>query len=211
MNERGQLIVVSAPSGAGKTSLCKSLMERLARDGHKPLVWSCSYTTRKKRAGEVHGEDYFFVDDETFDAMVERGEFAEWANVHGRRYGTSKKYLEDAKSGGTDLLVEVDTQGAAQLRAQAVEGCFIFVLPPSWDELESRLRGRGTEADVEVEKRLERAREEVLEWERFDYIIVNDDFEGAVEKLEAIALARRQEKRYMRSRAKAILADARSG
>ena len=205
MTERGLLFVVAAPSGAGKTSLCKALLERIKKDGDKGLHWSVSYTTRKPRQGEVNGRDYFFVDDEAFDRMAAGNEFAEWAHVHDRRYGTSKSYLEESALQGIDLLLEIDVQGARNLREKYQEACFIFILPPSWQVLEERLRGRGTEAVEEVVRRLQRAKEEILEYRRFDYIIINDDFAKAVDCLRAIVVGKRSEKKAMESAAGEIL------
>lgn len=208
MNENhrpGLLFVVAAPSGAGKTSLCKALLERLrAEDDHR-LEWSCSYTTRPARKGEIHGQDYFFIDDQTFDQMVAADEFAEWALVHGRRYGTSRAYLEKAQKKGRDLLIEIDIQGAKTLRGSYREACFIFILPPDWPTLEQRLRGRGTEPEPEVKRRLITARGELLEWAGFDYIIVNDIFESAVDRLRAVVLARRQARETMRAAAERLI------
>jgi guanylate kinase len=201
----GLLFVVAAPSGAGKTSLCKALMARMRERGERPLHWSVSYTTRARRPGERHGRDYFFVDDATFDRMIERDEFAEWAHVHRRRYGTSKKYLEKSAADGRDLLVEIDTQGARQLRKKYGNACFIFILPPSWPALSRRLKGRGTESAEEVRRRLRRAHQEILEWKRFNYIIINDDFDRAVDRLAAVVCAERQEKAVMGPAAEAVI------
>ncbi len=206
---RGLLFVVAAPSGAGKTTLCRSLMQRLEQEGVPGLDWSVSYTTRQQRQGEEHGRDYFFVDDETFDRMVEGGEFAEWAKVHERRYGTSKKYLEQKHHQGVDLLLEIDTQGASQLREEYKQACFIFILPPSWQVLEQRLKGRATEKEVQVKTRLDRAKQEILEWRWFDYIIVNDDFDVAVDRLRAVVVAERHRTRVMAPRVGPIIGSAR--
>ncbi|HUT53294.1 MAG TPA: guanylate kinase [bacterium] len=193
----GLLFVVAAPSGAGKTSLCKALLERMRKDGERELHWSVSYTTRQRRRGERHGRDYFFVDDAAFDRMIAADEFAEWAHVHGRRYGTSKAYLEKSAAAGRDLLVEIDTQGARQLKRKYKNACFIFVLPPSWPVLERRLTGRGTEGAEEIKLRLKRAHQEILEWRRFNYIILNDDFNKAVDRLAAVVAAKRLEQAAM--------------
>lgn len=203
----GLLFVVAAPSGAGKTSLCRELLARLQKDGEPELRWSCSYTTRKPRAGEVHGRDYFFVDDPTFDQMIAADEFVEWAHVHGRRYGTSRAYLDQARAQGVDLLLEIDIQGARSLKGQELEARFVFVLPPSWSALEARLRGRGTEAEEEVRRRLATAKKEMLEWNWFHYIIVNDDFVRAVDRLRAIVLACRSGREVMAREVSGILAD----
>jgi guanylate kinase len=205
MRQRGQLFVVSAPSGAGKTTLCKALIARLAQEGERELFWSVSYTTRPARNGETHGRDYFFVDDATFDRMIAEGVLAEWAVVHGKRYGTSQSYLEDMARQGHDLLIEIDVQGARQLRSKQQAGHYIFVLPPTWEVLEARLRGRGTEPESEVRRRLTRAREETLEWTGFDYIIINDDFARALDRLWAVVMAARASREAMRDRVRSIL------
>lgn len=205
MTQPGLLFVVAAPSGAGKTSLCKALLAQIQAEGGRELSWSCSYTTRPPRVGEVPDHDYFFVDDQTFDRMVAADEFAEWAIVHGRRYGTSKSYLEEAADKGNDLLVEIDIQGAKKLKRMFNKACFIFILPPALDALEKRLRTRGTESVEEIKKRLSRAQEEILEWSGFDYIIINDDFEKAVGQLRAIILAYRSQREVMKPTVESIL------
>lgn len=209
MSDSGLLFVVAAPSGAGKTSLCKALLTRLNQEGERELYWSCSYTTRAPREGEVHGRDYFFVDDPTFERMVQRGEFAEWAEVHDRRYGTSRSYLEQAAAEGRDLLVEIDIQGAGNLRRQYQKAGFIFILPPSWEVLEQRLNGRGTESAEEVGRRLATAKKEMLEWTWFDYIIVNDRFDAAVDRLRAVVMAARAKREVMSVAVKEILSGVR--
>jgi guanylate kinase len=207
----GLLFIVAAPSGAGKTSLCKALLQRLSEEGQKELRWSCSYTTRKPRAGEVHGVDYFFVDDAAFDRMVGEDGFAEWAHVHGKRYGTGRSYLEEAAAQGIDLLVEIDIQGARSLKARRPDAVFVFILPPDWPTLEGRLRGRGTEAEAEVRRRLETAKGEILEWTWFDYIIVNDDFAGSVDHLRALVLAERSRRGSMGPAVKKVIDSIGSG
>jgi guanylate kinase len=203
----GLLFVVAAPSGAGKTSLCKALMERLQKSGEAGLRWSCSYTTRKPREAELPGRDYFFIDDSTFDAMIAAGDFIEWAHIHGRRYGTSRSYLEDARRQGVDLLLEIDIQGARALREKNLGANFIFILPPSWRALTERLRGRGTEAEDEVRRRLETAKTEMLEWTWFEYIIINDDFDRAVDRLRALVLACRSRAEAMAPEVERIVAE----
>jgi len=179
---------VSAPSGAGKTSLCQQVLKIVNRDFKRKLQWSCSYTTRPARQGEVEGEDYFFVSEEKFLEMIKAGEFAEWAVVHGNHYGTSLKYLKEAEQKDIDLLLEIDCQGARQLR-QKYKGVFIFILPPSLEELTKRLKGRGTETGQEIARRLKRAAEEVEEYPIYDYIIINNEFELAAKELASIVIA----------------------
>jgi len=205
LKDKGLLFIIAAPSGAGKTSLCKALLERLEEEGEHRMSMSVSYTTRKPREGEVHGRDYYFVDDVEFEKMIGEASFAEWANVHGKKYGTSSDYLEKAAKEGRDLLVEIDIQGARQLRESFKEALFIFVLPPSFSALKARLKGRGTESEQEVERRLETAKKEVLDWEWFDYIIVNDDFKQAVERMRAVVVAGKQSRKNIERTARLIV------
>jgi len=180
------LIVVSAPSGAGKTSLCERVAALLPA-----LVHSVSYTTRRPRPDEVHGRDYFFVDEATFRRMTEQDAFAEWAQVHGNLYGTSKAALEQHFQNGLDVILDIDTQGAAILRRKYPRGVFVFVVPPTWDQLEARLRRRRTDDEAEIQRRLRKARGEVKHFGEYEYVVLNDEFERAVLDLTAIILAER--------------------
>jgi guanylate kinase len=184
MQRRGLLYVVSAPSGAGKTSLCKAIIDILPNLRH-----SVSHTTRLPRAGEVDGLDYHFVSNAEFDAMVAEGAFVEWALVHGNRYGTALASLEKVRDAGCDLLLEIDCQGAAQLKERCPDAIFIFVLPPSFQELERRLKGRQTDTTEVIEQRLRNARVEMREMFWYDYLVINDDFDLARQQLHAILLA----------------------
>jgi guanylate kinase len=186
ISRRGTLFVVSAPSGAGKTTLCREIRLRLPG-----LAYSISVTTRAPRPGEVDGVDFRFVTEPEFRAMLERNEFAEWAMVHGNLYGTRARALEDALATGRDVLLDIDTQGAAQLRARYADAVRIFVLAPSVKELEQRLRERRSNMDADIERRLIRAREEIALWRQYDYLIVNRDVKEALDQLEAIILAER--------------------
>jgi guanylate kinase len=177
----GKLFVITAPSGAGKTSLIEALM----RDDPS-LKLSISYTTRAPRPGEKNAVDYHFVDDRTFIAMRERGEFLESAEVHGYRYGTSKKVITEALARGEDLILEIDWQGAQQVRRIYPECVGIFILPPSVDELERRMRSRGQDADAVIRRRLENAREELAHAGEFNYAIINKDFQTAHGELKQI-------------------------
>jgi guanylate kinase len=183
---KGRLFVITAPSGAGKTSLIDALM----RDDPS-LKLSISYTTRAPRPGEKNGVDYHFVDDATFLAMRGRGEFLESAEVHGYRYGTSKRVITDALARGDDLILEIDWQGARQVRAIYPEAVGIFILPPSIEELERRMRARGQDSDAVIRRRLENARGEMDHAGEFNYAIINKDFETAQRELAQVIRAER--------------------
>lgn len=184
MQRRGNLFVVSAPSGAGKTTLCKAVIDFLPNLRH-----SVSHTTRSPRAGEVDGQDYHFVSNAQFDEMAADGAFVEWALVHGNRYGTALSSLEQARDAGCDLLLEIDCQGAAQLKERCPDSIFIFILPPSFQELERRLKGRQTDTPEVIAQRLLNARVEMREMFWYDYLVINDDFDLASQQLQAILLA----------------------
>jgi len=177
----GKLFVITAPSGAGKTSLIDAIM----RDDPSLKV-SVSYTTRAPRRGEEGGVDYHFVDDGTFLAMKQRGEFLESAEVHGYRYGTSKQVITDALKRGDDLILEIDWQGARQVRSIYPQCIGIFILPPSVEELERRMRARGQDAEQVIRRRLDAAREELAHVGEFKYAIINKDFEAAKGELAEI-------------------------
>lgn len=183
---KGNLFIVTAPSGAGKTSLVRSL---LAADSGIKI--SVSYTTRQPRPGEVDGIDYHFVTEERFLQMLEKGEFLESAEVHGSRYGTSQKWIESILKEGCDLLLEIDWQGAAQVRSFYPQALGIFILPPSPQVLEQRLRGRGQDAADVIVRRLAAAREEIGHVGEFDYVIINDQFDEASRDLLAIVRTQR--------------------
>lgn len=180
----GILFVISAPSGAGKTSLCRKVVEFFPQLSH-----SISYTTRPMRAGERDGSDYHFVSRSVFDAMVANGAFAEWAEVHGNCYGTALSTLRQALDAGTDILLDIDYQGAAQLKLAFRQGVFIYVLPPSPSELERRLRGRNTDSPEVIALRIANARREMCEASWYDYLVVNDDFSLALDQIKAILVA----------------------
>ena len=183
---RGTLFVVSAPSGAGKTTLCREARLRLP-----DLAYSVSYTTRAPRPGEIEGTDFVFVPEAKFRSLQERGEFAEWAIVHGNLYGTRATVLEEALREGLDVLLDIDTQGAMQLRARYPEAVLVFIVAPSLAELDQRLRERRSDVETEIARRLARARDEVKLWRRYDYLVVNRDLKEAAEHLTAIITAER--------------------
>lgn len=186
-------IVLAAPSGAGKTSLARALVER-----HADIAFSVSATTRPRRDYEREGVDYYFVDDAGFDAMLARGELIEWAWVHGRRYGTPLRGIRETLERGASVMLDIDVQGARQIRSKLPEAVLVFVLPPSVDELLRRLTGRASESDEERLERMRTAVAELRSAEDFDYVVVNDDFEAALAVLESILTAERH--RAVRSR-----------
>jgi guanylate kinase len=179
--ERGRLYVVSAPSGAGKTSLVKALMEREPR-----IRFSVSYTTRKPRPNEVPGRDYHFVTMERFAEMAGREEFLEHARVFDNCYGTGVRAVQEALANGEQLLLEIDWQGAGQVRARLPEAHSIFILPPSRGSLEQRLKARSTDTDVVIQRRLQDAARDIAHWPEFDYVVINDRFDQALDDLLAI-------------------------
>jgi len=182
----GNLFVVSAPSGGGKTSLVRAL---LAEDAKVAL--SISFTTRAPRPGEKNGREYHFVDADVFEAMLERGEFLECAEVHGNRYGTSQKWIEETLQSGKDVLLEIDWQGAQQVRRLYAGAIMVFILPPSMAELERRLRARAQDSDAVIRRRMENAVEEISHALEFDYVIINKVFQEARRDLAAVVRAAR--------------------
>ena len=186
MEYPGNLYVVAAPSGAGKSSLVKALMELDSR-----VQPSVSHTTRPPRGQEKHGREYFFVSQQEFDAMVLGDAFLEWAHVHGHRYGTSKKAIEERIASGTDVILEIDFQGAIQIKKIFANAILIFILPPSWDELRSRLERRGEDSTEVIELRLQNAALEMAQIHEFDFVIINELFDRALFDLKAIVHAQR--------------------
>jgi len=182
MSVRGKLFVIAAPSGAGKTSLVRALMQRMPQ-----LRFSISYTTRKRRETEAHGRDYFFVERTEFDRMVAQGEFLEHAQVFDNCYGTARAQVESMLERGENVLLEIDWQGAQQVRSSLPECRSIFILPPSREALEERLRGRRTDSEEVIARRLRDSIADMSHWHEFDYVVINDDFERAARELEAIA------------------------
>jgi len=184
MKREGVTFIISAPSGAGKTTLCKEVIDIFPLLRH-----SVSYTTRPARPGEVHGRDYFFVGSDEFRRMVDAGGFAEWAEVHGNLYGTAIKTLEECRMSGVDVILDIDCQGARQLKEKYRNGVFIFILPPSYQELRRRLDTRSTDSVDVIERRIRNAEAEIRESRWYDYIIVNELFSRAVEELKSIIIA----------------------
>ena len=186
MDYPGNLFVVAAPSGAGKSSLVKALMEVDA--GVRPSV---SHTTRAPRGQELHGREYLFVGDGEFEAMVTAGDFLEWAQVHGHRYGTSRQAIEARTAAGGDVVLEIDWQGALQIRQRFANAVLVFILPPSWEELRSRLERRAEDTAEVIELRLQNAATEMAHAREFDFVIINELFERALFDLKAIVHAQR--------------------
>lgn len=182
--ECGLLIVLSGPSGAGKGTLCKELCER-----NKQYRLSISVTTRKPRKGEVDGKNYFFKDLEQFQKMVEENQLLEWAKVYDNYYGTPREYVEKSLKEGYDVILEIDIQGALKVKEKFPEGVFIFILPPSMEELKKRIINRGTETEEEIMKRFKSAYDELNYISKYNYVVVNDDVEEAIKKIESIIIA----------------------
>lgn len=186
MQRRGFPIVISAASGTGKTSLCRRLLQTMSHTAR-----SISYTTRAPRGDEVDGRDYHFVDGATFDRMIARNEFIEWAQVFEHRYGTGFKAVQEQLESGVDVLLDIDVQGGSQIRERMPDALLVFLLPPSMAELRRRLVNRATDAPDVIETRLAEARTEIREAANYEYLVVNDDFEQAAVDLRAIVRARR--------------------
>ena len=184
MKEKGKLIVISGPSGAGKSTVVFKAIE-----GREDVCFSTSVTTRKPRPGEVDGREYFFVDLDRFKEMVENDELLEHAEYVANSYGTPRAYVEEKLNAGLNVLLDIEVQGARQIREKKPDAVMIFIIPPSLEELERRLKGRGTDTERAIEARLIRARQEYREADFYDYIIVNDDAEKAAAELSAIILA----------------------
>ena len=197
---RGLLFIVSAPSGAGKTTLVERLVEQVPH-----LRLSRSYTSRAARDGETDGVDYNFVTRERFEAMVAVGEFLEWADVFGNLYGTSAADTERVLDAGTDLVLVIDVQGARKVRRRGIETTAVFVMPPSFEVLEKRLRGRSKDADEVVRRRLQVAQHEVAAFVEYDFVVINDELTAAVDRLRSIVLAERARLKCMRGEADEIV------
>ena len=197
---RGLLFIISAPSGAGKTTLAEQLALQIPR-----LKLSRSYTSRPARPGEIDGVDYNFVSRERFEAMAAAGEFLEWAVVFGNLYGTRAADTNALLEGGCDVVLVIDVQGARKVRQRGIETTAIFVMPPSLEVLEQRLRGRSKDSEVAIQRRLYVAREEVASFVEYDFVVVNDDVPAALERLRSIVLAERARLGSMRLEAETIV------
>jgi guanylate kinase len=197
---RGLLFIVSAPSGTGKTTVVERLVESTPN-----LAMSRSYTSRSMRAGECDGVDYTFVARERFESMVAAGEFLEWADVFGNLYGTCAADTDTILAGGTDLVLVIDVQGARQVRSRGLPATTVFVMPPSLQILEQRLRGRSKDPEPAIQRRLSVAREEVAAFSEYDYLVVNDELDSAVNRLRSIVLAERARLQRMRGEAETII------
>ncbi|MGM0422794.1 MAG: guanylate kinase [Pseudomonadota bacterium] len=193
LKRRGLMFVLSSPSGAGKTTISRLLMER-----DDNIRVSISATTRNIRPGEVDGQHYHFVSPEKFDEMIENKEFLEYANVFGKQYGTPRAPVEEALQRGTDVLFDIDWQGTRRISEQAAQDVVsIFILPPSWDELENRLKSRGQDSPAEIEFRMSRAVQEISHYAEYDYVIINRDLEDALRRVQAILVAERMKRRRL--------------
>ena len=189
----GRLFIVSAPSGAGKTTLCQNLTgagKAAARRNRSSIIQnlkhSVSYTTRPMRYGEINNRDYTFIKEDVFRRMASKDEFIEWAEVHGNLYGTSRKRLEAMLDKGINVILDVDTQGARQIRKKYKDGIYIFILPPSLRALKERLKKRMCNSKEEIQRRLKRAADEIREYKKYDYVIINRVFDTAIEEMKAI-------------------------
>lgn len=194
------MFVISAPSGTGKTTLIRRLLEQVPG-----IDFSVSFTTRPRRHDERDGVDYRFVDAGRFDRMIQGGDLLEWARVHGQRYGTSARAVERSLANGRDVLLDIDSQGAASIRRVRPEAVLIFILPPDFETLKARLHTRGLESDEEMQRRIRGARQESERYVDYDYVVINDSFETAARDLEAIVLAHRSRRQRQEETCRRIL------
>lgn len=200
MSQTGSIFVLSAPSGAGKSTLAKRLVAETPG-----LIFSTSFTTRAPRPGEEHGREYFFVDDATFDRMTREDDLLEWVRVYANRYGTGKAWIREQVAKGLDVLLDIETVGAKNVKESLPEAVMIFLLPPSAEVLAGRLRGRGDTDEAQIALRMGHARHEMEQYPHYDHLVVNDDLEGAYRRLESIVLAERSRRPRMEATAQRIL------
>jgi guanylate kinase len=201
LSMRANVYIVSAPSGSGKSTLLQNLLRSF-----QDLKFSVSHTTRQPRAGEQDGVHYFFTDKEKFRRMIDRGEFLEWAEYYGQLYGTSRAFVEDQVAAGVDVILDIDVQGARQVKTRIPEAISVFILPPSFDELERRLRSRRLESDEAIHRRLEIAKSEIPYYRDYNYIVVNDVLENSTQTLEAIVRATRARSTRQQAKIEEIIA-----
>lgn len=198
--KKGNLFVVSAPSGTGKTTIIKSLLKKIPE-----IYFSISHTTRIKRKGEKEGRDYYFIDQLTFQKMIKKNQLIEWARVHGNYYGTSKREIFTKIEKGKDVLLDIDIQGSFQVKRKYPKSIHIFIMPPSYNELERRLRGRGDLSEKDINIRLKNAKKEIKKWMRYDYVIINDDLKNAVNSMVKIIESFKFKKENQKERIKSII------
>jgi guanylate kinase len=194
MTQNPHVFIISAPSGSGKSTLTNEILKLVPN-----LVFSISYTTRALRGSEQNGKQYYFVSMENFERMVRDGEFLDHANVHGSCYGTARRFLREAGTSGNDLLLDIDVQGAAQIKKNLTDAISVFVVPPDRKTLEWRLRNRGENSEKDIQRRLQDAKREIEEYDKYDYVLINDHLEKSIERLQAIVLSERlrREKRTL--------------
>lgn len=185
-SRKGLLLVLSGPSGVGKGTICRALLQK-----YKDIEYSVSATTRRPRPGEVHGKDYFFYQPKEFQDLIDANALLEWARVYDNCYGTPREYVELILQKGKDCILEIDVQGALQIKKKMPDGIFIFIVPPTLDELIRRITGRGTENTLEIDKRMSKVEEELSHIKDYQYMVVNDDVDKAVEKVRSIIIAER--------------------
>src|SRR5579864_2621007 len=204
-NRKPLVYIISAPSGSGKSTLTNEILKLVPN-----LVFSISYTTRALRGSEQNGKQYHFVSMEEFERMVRNGEFLEHANVHGNCYGTARRFLREAGKSGNDLLLDIDVQGAAQIKGNLTDAISVFVVPPDRKTLEWRLRNRGENCEKDIQRRLQDAKREIEEYDKYDYVLINDHLEKSIERLQAIVLSERlrREERTLSQEESAIVARA---
>lgn len=196
----GKIFVISAPSGSGKTTVIKKLLKKL-----KTLYFSISFTTRKKRKGEMEGKDYYFISEDKFKKMIKNKELLEWANVHNNFYGTGKNEILKRIKKGQNVLLDIDIQGSIKIKKKYPESIHIFLLPPSYEELEKRLRGRGDLNEKNIKIRLKNAKKEIKKWKNYDYIVLNDNVKNAVDLISSIIKSNGQKTKMQKEKIKGII------